>query len=139
MGFPRDPLSVRYDGVTGQVLDRAARASVSRRSVQAWVVSPRPEFRALDAGGRTAHERAFTRSAYYRVWRLPINQGIPPEWSLKLTWGADAELRASRAGRMARPVQVRLFPRSQARVRGTHWNVDGRRSQVVDGQRVVGG
>jgi hypothetical protein len=125
----RDPLSLRYDGVVDDVLNRAARAYSSNRGVQAWIASPRAEYRAVDRGGRTAHERAFTRAAYYVVWRIPINEGIPPDWSLKLTWGADTELRPSSAGRLARPVLVRLFPRSQARVRGEHWNVDGRRSQ----------
>ena len=126
----RDPLSLRYDGYVDDLLGRAARASVSGRSVQAWIASGRGEYRALDRGGRTAHERAFTRAAYYVVWRLPINAGQTPDWSLKLTWGTDAELRASARGRLARPVQVRLFPRGQARVRGEHWNVDGRRSQA---------
>ena len=139
VGFPRDPLSVRYDGVADQVLQRAVRASVRRQSVQVWVSSPRAEFRRKDRGGRTDHERAFTRAIYYRVWRVPINAGVPPDWSAKLSWGADSERRASSAGRLARPVQVRLWPRSQARVRGPRWNQDGRRSEVVDGQRVVGG
>ena len=144
MAFPRDPLSTRYDGVVEQALGRAMRASFQNQSVQVWIASPRADFRHRDRGGRTANERAFTRAAYYRVWRFPINEanagrGRGPEWSLKLTWGDDGDRRASSAGRLARPVQVRLWPRSQARVRGERWNVDGRRSQVVDGVRVVGG
>jgi hypothetical protein len=130
----RDPLSLRYDGVVDQLLGRAARASVNGQSVQAWIASPRAEYRGLDRGGRTPHERAFTRAAYYVVWRVPINAGVPPDWSLKLTWGGDAELKPSARGRLARPVQVRLFPRSKARVRGERWNVDGRRS--MEGNRI---
>ena len=139
MAYKRDPLSVRYDGVVHPLLIRAARAGLQHRAVQAWVASPRGEFRYPDKGGRTAHERAFMRSVYYVVWRTPINLGVPPDWSAKLTWGADGERRPSASGRLARPVQVRLFPRAQARVRAERWNVDGRRSQVIDGERVVGG
>ena len=83
-GAVRDPLSVRYDGATRDLLERAARASRSRRAVIAWVPSPRGEVRRLDRGGRTAHERAWTRSMYYQV-RIP-----PRRWSLKLTWDEDS-------------------------------------------------
>ena len=124
MPAERDPLSVRYDATTWQVLTRAARASRSRRGVRVWVASPAAEFRRRDRGGRTAHERAFTRSAYYRVFRVPLNAGVVPDWSLKLTWGDDPERQASAGGRVARPVVVRLFPRGQARVSGDRW-VDG--------------
>jgi hypothetical protein len=120
----RDPLSVRYDGVVGGLLRRAARGSRDRKAVRAWIASPRGEFRHRDRGGRTAHERAFTRSAYYHVFRLPLNEGRPPDWSLKLTWGEDVDLRASSGGRLARPVLVRLYRRSQARVSGPKWTED---------------
>lgn len=131
MPAERDPLSVQYDGITWQVLTRAARASRNRRGVQVWVASSRAEFRELDRGGRTRHERAFTRSAYYRVFRVPLNAQQVPDWSLKLTWGSDAERKPSTRGRLARPVVVRLFPRDQARVSGARW-VDG------DGRSEVG-
>ena len=117
----RDPLSVYYDGPVRQLMLRAARASLDRHSVRTWIASPRGEFGRLDRGGRTPHERAFTRSAYYLVFKTPIRAGQVPEWSLKLSWGADEDLRASSGGRLARPVLVRLYPRSQARVRGPRW------------------
>ena len=132
MPAERDPLSVRYDAVTWQVLTRAARASRSRHGVRIWIASPVGGAR--DKGGRTRNERAFTRSAYYRVFRVPLNVGQVPDWSLKLTWGSDADRKASAAGRLARPVVVRLYPRDQARVSGERW-VDGAgRSEV--GNRV---
>lgn len=111
MPYQRDPLSIRYDGTVRQTMMRAIRASRNGRGVQAYIASARAELRNPDAGGRTAHERAFTRSAYYLVWRAPINAGRIPDWSLKLTWGDDSELQASSQGRMARPVRLRVFPR----------------------------
>jgi hypothetical protein len=75
------------------------------------VSSTSGELRSPDSGGRTAHERAFTRSAYYYVWREPLNAGQIPAWSLKVMWGGDDELRPSARGRMARPVRLRLRPR----------------------------
>jgi hypothetical protein len=117
----RDPLSVHYDGVVSSLMLRAGRAAGQRRGVLAWIASPRGEFAHPDRGGRTAHERAFTRSAYWLIFK---NGGNPGEsgWSLKLTWGD--ELRVSSRGRLARPVVVRLFPRGQARAQGARW-VDG--------------
>ena len=141
MAPQRDPLSVRYDATVHAVLVRAARAHRDGKSVTAWIASPRGEYRHRDKGGRTAHERAFTRSAYYAVFRVPLNERRTPDWSLKLTWGNDAQRRASSAGRMARPVQVRLFRRSAARVKGPSWLDDeSRRSRIgADGERIVGG
>ena len=130
----RDPLSVRYDGVVRDLMTRAARASASRQGVRAWIASPRAEFRARDRGGRTAHERAFTRSAYYLIWRAPINAGQPQAWSLKLTWGSDADRRASSGNRLARPVIIRLFPRGQARRASAQWM--GTERQSVPGRRI---
>jgi hypothetical protein len=142
----RDPLSVRYDGVVRQLMERARRAERDRKSIQAWIASPRGEFRHRDKGGRTAHERAFMRSAYYLIFRSPINEqkqgrGNGPDWSLKLTWGSDADRRASSQGRTARPVQVRLYRRASARVTGPSWIDDeSRRSRIgEDGERIVGG
>ena len=113
--FQRDPLSVRYDATARQALGRAMRASRAGRGVQVWVASTRGELRDPDSGGRSRHERAFSRAAYYEVWRRPINAGAIPTWSLKLTWGTDAELRPSAAGKLARPARLRLFPRSGPR------------------------
>jgi hypothetical protein len=139
--IPRDPLSVRYDGVVDQLLRRAGAAHRYGRGVQAWIASPREEFRHRDRGGRTAHERAFSRSAYYKVFRVPLNQGRSPDWSLKLEWGSDAERRASSGGRLARPVRVRLFKRSGARVSGPRWVDDPARQSKLGpgGERIVGG
>jgi hypothetical protein len=117
----RDPLSVKYDGVVHGLLIRAAAASAHGSSVQAWIASPRAEFRHRDKGGRTAHERAFTRSVYYQVWWEPVRDGAGPVWSAKLTWGTDEERQASSHGRLSRPVLVRLYPRSKARVSGERW------------------
>lgn len=72
------------------------------------------------------------------MWRAPINAGEVPEWSLKLTWGPDDERERTSRGRMARWVNVRVFPRSAARVRREKWNVDGRRSVLgEDGERII--
>lgn len=121
MPYQRDPLSVRYDAAARQAVLRAARASRSNSGVRVWIASSASERRNPDAGGRTAHERAFSRSAYYLVFRAPINRKEVPQWSLKLTWGNDSDLRASSEGRMARPVTLRLFPRWQAKPRGPRW------------------
>ena len=120
--YARDPLSVRYDGVTRQVMARAIRASRSNRGVTVSIASSRAEMRSPDAGGRTMHERAFTRSAYYLVFRTPLNYGHTPAWSLKITW--DTEVSPSSQGRVARVARLRIWPRSQARVRGARWTDD---------------
>ena len=114
--YRRDPLSVRYDAAVHRLMIRAIRAQRQRRGVQAWVVSPGRDLRRPDAGGRSADERAFTRAAYYLVFRLPLNVGAVPAWSLRLSWGEDDELRPSARGRVARPVRVRVWPRGKARV-----------------------
>ena len=138
MAPPRDPLSVRYDGVVRDLILRAARAQRDRHAVQAWIASPRAEFRHRDRGGRTQHERAFTRSCYYLVFRVPLNRGQAPEWSLKLTWGSDGDRKASSGGKLARPVLVRLYKRSQARVQGAKWT-DDEALQSRPGNRMGGG
>ena len=97
MATARDPLSVRFDGASRRVLIQAAAASRAKGAVVTYVPSPRREFDALDMGGRTRTERAFTRSMYYLVMKVP-----PRRWSLKLTWGP-----LSRRGRRC---EVRLFP-----------------------------
>ena len=122
MPYGRDPLSWHYDGYVRQVMIRAARAARNGNSVRVYIASPRGQFRTPDAGGRTRHERAFTRSCYYLMFRAPVNAGIVPDWSLKMTWGD--QLRPSSGGRVARPVTIRLWPRSQARVRGEKWTSD---------------
>jgi hypothetical protein len=140
MASPRDPLSVRYDPYVHELIMRAARASRTGRGVQAWVASPRGEFRARDHGGRTAHERAFTRSAYYLVFKnagrytsgRKGTAGEPSGWSLKLTWGGDKDRRASSGGRLARPVLVRLFPSGQARPAAPAWVGTSRQSTAAN-------
>jgi len=141
MAYQRDPLSVAYDGYVRQVMIRAARESRNRRGVRVWVASPRGEYARPDPRGLTVHERAFTRSAYYLIFRVPMSNyqrgGDPPDWSLKLTW-LD-ELRPSSGGRMARAANIRLFPRGQARIRaGSYVQDPGQRSTVADdGSRLI--
>ena len=122
MPYGRDPLSWHYDGYVRQVMIRAIRAGRNNTGVRVYVASSRAEFRSPDRGGRTRHERAFTRSVYYLMWRSPINAGAVPEWSVKLTWGD--QLRPSSGGREARPVTIRVWPRSQGRPRGEKWTRD---------------
>jgi hypothetical protein len=128
----RDPLSVRYDAVARDVLLRAARASRNRAGVRAWIASPRAEFRDTDKSGRTAHERAFTRSAYYIIFKN-FGESGRSGWALKLTWGTDADRRPSSAGRLARPVVIRLFPAGQAAPVAPRWV--GTSRQSVPGNR----
>lgn len=111
MPYARDPLSIRYDATARQSVMRAISAGRSGRGVQVWVASSRAEHQAPDEGGRTKHERAFSRAAYYLVWRAPLNAGRVPDWSLKLIWGPDSAMQASSHGRMARPVRLRVWPR----------------------------
>ncbi len=120
MGYSRDPLSVRYDQASRDAVMRAIRGSRANRGVTVWVASSRGELRSPDGGGRSRHERAFTRSAYYLVWRAPINAGAIPDWSLRVDWGADDELRASSHGRLARPARLRVWPRRGPRGGRTH-------------------
>ena len=101
----RDALSVAYDARVRRVLLRAILARRERKAVPVFVASPPRDFRHLDRGGRTAHERAFTRSAYYQVFRVPRMAGELPYYSLKLTWGPIT----FRNGRWGRVVRVRLF------------------------------
>lgn len=101
----RDPLSVQYDPFTHRLLRQAIRSKSAPRVAEAFIQSPPREFVALDYGRRTAHERAFTRSVYYLVLKVPQNMGAVPLWSAKLTWGPIER----RGGRWGRGVRVRLF------------------------------
>ena len=130
----RDPLSVAYDVRVRRVLLRAIVARRDRKGVPVWVVSPNPEFRHLDKGGRTRHERAFTRSAYYQVFKVPRNAGELPYYSLKLVWG-PVQLRNGRRGRV---VQVRLFRYGSGRAhaeKSPQWITDDAR-RSVPGNRI---
>ncbi|MDA8318849.1 MAG: hypothetical protein M0030_03410 [Actinomycetota bacterium] len=110
MPLRRDPRSERYDAAAYRVLRAAAYAHRYNRGVRTWIYSPAGQYREdqLDKGGRTANERAFIRACYYKVWREPINAGVVPAWSLKLTWG-KLERRGRRYGRN---VEVRLYKRA---------------------------
>lgn len=99
----RDPLSVRYDRTTGIALRAAIKVRPREQAV--FVATPGPNLRQKDRGGLTVNERAFTRSAYYRVRSAPINAGQPVQWSLKMTWG-KLERRGSRYGRV---VKLRMY------------------------------
>jgi hypothetical protein len=109
-GAQRDPLSERYDAAARRLLTAAVAAHQQGRrgGVVAFIASPPREFTSTDKGGRTAHERAFTRAAYYLVMKVPQHQGVPQQWSLKLEWG-PIERRGRRWGRV---VRARLFLRS---------------------------
>jgi hypothetical protein len=87
---------------------RALLAAIRARpgAARAFIASPGRDFRDVDRGGRTRCERAFTRSAYYQVVKVPQHRGLAQEWSLKLTWG-PIERRGSRYGRT---VQLKMFP-----------------------------
>src|SRR5262249_18263017 len=128
MAPQRDPLSVRYDGVVHDLMLRAVWASRRNAGVQAWIASPRAEFPARDKGGRTPHERGVTRAAYYLIFKGGGPGGERSGWSLKLAWGADSDRRASSAGRLARPVTVRLCPRAEARRTSPQWVGTARQS-----------
>jgi hypothetical protein len=105
----RDPLSVNYDPMVGDVLRLAIqRHRNHQRGPVAWVASPRREFRQLDRGGLTAHERAFTRAAYYQVFRNPRNQKQPVHYSLVMEWDKTRKLPAPR-GQVARSVRVQIY------------------------------
>jgi hypothetical protein len=122
--FQRDPLSARYDTAARRALVAGIRAwRAGRGSVRVFIVSPGPQMRDLDRGGRTRNERAFTRACYYHVIQVPRQQararGLPTyeariDWSLKLTWG-PVENRGGKYGRQAR---LRMFTK-----RGGHRHV----------------
>jgi hypothetical protein len=126
VGGVRDPRSVEWDGATRSVLISAIRAMRQRKGVIVWVASPASQFGHKDGGGRTAEERAFTRSAYYHVFGLPHKLGIPQEYSLKLTWGNA--LQPSSHGRRARACRVRLYDRAS----GVRTSSTGRQSWVAE-------
>ena len=142
MGYRRDPLSVHFDGYVRVIMIRAVRAAANERGVRVWIASPRREFAHPDARGLTRHERAFSRSAYYLMFRVPMNEfmrgGEPPAWSLKLTW--TDEIRPSSGGRMARGANIRVFTRGRARVRrGASYVQDPALRSVPgdDGERLI--
>ena len=105
----RDPLSVAYDGHARRVLLQAVRAHQEMqgggRGVPVFLSSPAPEFRRLDRGGRTHHERAFSNALYRPVFAEPRRLRERPQWSLKVTWG-PVQFRRGRWGRVA---IVRLY------------------------------
>jgi len=136
-GAQRDPLSVAYDGQVRRVLIQAIRRQRNKQAgLIVWIASPRGQFRQLDRGGRTQHERAFTRSAYYQVFKVPYNAGEVPDYSLRLDWGD--ERRASSHGRLARPVRVTLFPfgATSHRRRGPSYLPEGTGFRSTLGNRI---
>jgi hypothetical protein len=93
----RDPLSERYDRAAGKLVGRA----LARPGSWQTVTVPRPrgssrimqlmregglELEATDAGGLTAWERAFQRSAYYVFRGGPGGRGND-RWSMQRRWG----------------------------------------------------
>lgn len=99
MARTRDPLSARYDTGARRLLDKAVRRP--RQWVSARIPSPPGD--QVDAGGRTRHERAFTRALYYdrRVYARSPSR----EWALKVQW-----LDLSATGRQ---VRIRVHPASE--------------------------
>jgi hypothetical protein len=122
----RDPLSVRYDLVADRALRRAIRASRHDGSVHLWIASPRDEFRRLDKSGYTAHERAFIRACYYRIFRVPLNAHVTPDYSMKLPPVTAGPVTSGRPGYRQRQLRLRLWPRSKARSapKGESWRDD---------------
>ena len=131
----RDPLSVRYDTTVRKALVQAIRSGPPREAAR-FVASP-GGFGKVDRGGRTAHERAFTRAAYYHVRYVPRLRGVPPVWSLKLSWGPVVRTRGGRYGRV---VVLRLYRYGSgyshaAKLPGrSQWTAGGFRSEA--GRRV---
>lgn len=97
MPITRDPLSERYDRAAGKLVGRA----LARPGSWQTVTVPRPrgssrimqlmregglELEATDAGGLTAWERAFQRSAYYVFRGGPGGRGND-RWSMQRRWG----------------------------------------------------
>lgn len=128
----RDPLSVDYDGMVRDILILAIRRHRNhQRGPIAWVASPRREFRQLDRGGLTAHERAFTRAAYYQVFKVPRNQGAPVHYSLVMEWDKTRRLPAPR-GQVARAVRVQIYKYGRSPRGGT----SGYAFQSTPGDRI---
>lgn len=136
-GMPavRDPRSVAYDPVVRRVLLAAIEARKNRRPAEFFVSSPPRDFQFPDKGGLTKDERAFTRSVYYQTYRVPVNEGLDPEWSAKIAWG-KIERRGTRWGRAAR---VRLYRYGygyrHAAKSGQPWITDAGGGSFADGSR----
>jgi hypothetical protein len=131
----RDELAGRYAAAAANAVTRAIRAGRYRSAVLVFVSSPRHEFRRLDRGGRTRHERAFTRACYWIVFDGPAERGEPSQWSLKLTW--RDRLDPGAPGMLARAVALRVFPREDARVpAGRSWVRDEGPGRSVPGRRI---
>lgn len=100
MTFTRDPLSARYDGLTGRFLGRALAApgrwhyvAVTRPAAgprtRTWLRAHGISLDATDSGGLTAYERAYLRSLYHVARELGISVPLKdnPKWSLQRDWG----------------------------------------------------
>jgi hypothetical protein len=100
MTFARDPLSARYDSVTGRFLGRAIAApgrwhyvAVSRPDpgplTRQWLRGHGIMLDSTDPGGLTAYERAYLRSLYHvaRELRISVPLKDKPRWSLQREWG----------------------------------------------------
>ena len=102
----RDPLSVAYDTRARRALLAAIRSHQhGGTGATVFLPSPPREFRRLDRGGRTHHERQFQNALYYPVFSLPRQARELPVWSLKVTWGKIT----FHNGRWGRPARVRLY------------------------------
>lgn len=126
---PRDRLAAAYAAPARRALE-AAIAAESKTS-HGYVASPGREFRQLDRGGRTAHERAFTRAAYYEVIQVPRRTNTPRRWSLQLEWG-PIEKRGAKYGRVVRLHMFRYGSRAYqaALARGAYTSDPALRSTI---------
>ena len=131
----RDPRSVAYDPLVRRVLLAAIEARQQRKAAESFVYSPPRDFQFPDKGGLTKDERAFTRSVYYQTYRVPINDGVDPDWSARLTWGKIER----RGGRWGRGVKVRLYRYGygvrHAQKSGQPWITDAGGGSFADGSR----
>lgn len=133
MASQRDPLSVDYDAYVGQVCRLAVqRHRNHQRGPVVWIASPRREFRQLDRGGLTPHERAFQRSAYYLVFKAPRNAGAPVHYSLVMEWDKAVKAPAPR-NQLARAVRVQLYRYGRAPKSS---RTDGYAFQSTQGHRI---
>jgi len=113
----RSWLAPLYDRQTRALAIRAIRASRRGTGVRAWVTSPSAEYRDLDEGGWTFHEREFARSFYYPFnadRRQAALRGARPAWSARVRL-VSPQYVIARTGVRARQFQFRVWPAEKAR------------------------
>lgn len=113
-----DPLSVRYEGAAGRLLDEATsprgrwvyravpRPPARSARARAWLAERGIRLDRVDSGGLTEYQRAYQR-ALYRVAKKRGISGEGDEWSLQREWGPETS-----SGRL---LGVRVSSRTAAR------------------------